>query len=48
MLLCVSLTGSWTPSETGIKRLRMRYAELITLLIVFKSTVDMNKNSFKK
>ena len=30
------------PSETGIKGLRVRYAELVTLLIVFKSNVGMN------
>ena len=53
VLLCVPLTGSWsgalryllvfqTPSEISINGLRVRYAELITLLSVFKSTVDMN------
>ena len=31
-----------TPSETSIKELRVRYAKLITLLIIFKSTIDMN------
>ena len=31
-----------TLSKTSMKGLRVRYGELITLLIIFKSTVDMN------
>ena len=31
-----------TASETSIKGLRVRYAELITLLIIFKGTVNIN------
>ena len=31
-----------TPSETSIKELRVRYAELIALRIIFQSTINMN------
>ena len=33
-----------TPSETSIKEIRVRYAQLMTLRSIFKGTVNMNQN----
>ena len=37
-----------TPSEMSKNGIRVRYAELMTLLSIFKGTVDINLNSSHK
>ena len=37
-----------TPSEMSKKGIRVRYAELMTLLSIFKGTVDVNLNCSQK